>query len=270
MPDDLSERQSRLAIQLYTTFRAELDTIPLGGRFMPYRWWSLPDPIGVHWMPYAEMLGEFATELANIVNRLTNHVHRLRAWASVVESLTIDEKLAATHDFIDELGTVGLCLPYAIKSRFAYAVAHLCHQANMTKGLADWRDDDFPEEHALYLNEIEPVCRAWRRFRRFKMCMEPIGGRSFNSGSSDFRHAYNHRVPSRLVLGMTSMVTRTRQSDGRIRYGFGGEAPLELPAIAALLEIERDHCYRAFDAFQALVHEHIDAIAAFDHEAGRG
>lgn len=52
--------------------------------------------------------------------------------------------------------------------------------------------------------------------------------------------------------------------DGRICYGIGGSEPLNLDQVADLLAIECDHCYRAFEAFQALVAEHSAAITAFD------
>jgi hypothetical protein len=263
MPDDLGTKQSELCIQLYTKFRAVHDAMPIGGRFMPYDWRNLPNPLGVVWMPYAQMLDEYAGELANVINDLTHHVHRLRAWATVVAPLSDEEKMEASHEFIDMLGTVALGLPYSIKSRFAYAAAHLCHQANKTKDLNGWKDK-FPNKRALYLNDIEPMCAGWKKFRAFKQRVEPIAGSLFKDGSEDFRNAYNHRFSARFVLGMTGMVSRIEDESGAIYYGFGGSGPLDIAVMAYLLEIERDRCYEAFGAFQALVREHEAAITAFE------
>lgn len=47
-------------------------------------------------------------------------------------------------------------------------------------------------------------------------------------------------------------------------YGVGGTEPLGLDYVADLLAVERDHCYRAFNAFQTLVAELEDSIMAFD------
>src|SRR3546814_8911684 len=124
-------------------------------------------------MPYAQMLDEYARELANIINDLTHHVHRLRAWATVVAPLSDGEKMEAMHEFINILGTVALGLPYAIKSRLAYAAAPLCHQANRTKALNGWKDE-LPDNRALYLTDIEPMCAGWKRFRAFKRKVELI------------------------------------------------------------------------------------------------
>lgn len=263
MRDEFGAKQSEVYVKLYTQFRATHDAIPIGGHFMPYRWGNLPNPLGITWLPYAQMLDEYAGELANIINDLTHHVHRLRAWAAVVAPISDEQKLEATHEFIDVLGTVALGLPYAIKSRFAYAAAHLCHQANRTKDLNGWKDE-FPDKRALYLNDIEPMCAGWKRFRAFKRKVEPIAGSAYKDGSADFRNAYNHRFSARFVLGMTSTVSRIKDASGAVCYGFGGTGPLDIAGMADLLEIERDRCYKAFGAFQALVREHEIAITAFE------
>lgn len=261
--DAVALTQSAEAIALYTAYRAEHDRSEIGGRFMPYRWWTLPDPIGGLWMPYVEMLGDYASELANVINNLTRDVHRLHAWARVVAPLSDIGKLAASHEFIDTLGTVALGRPYAIKSRFAFAAGHLCHQANMTKDLSGWRDE-FPSDRALYLDHIEPVCSGWRRFRSFKRRVEPIAGAAFKAATDDFRNAYNHRFSARFVVGMSAMVTRATDAGGSVSYSIGGRDPLDLDRMADLLAIERDHCYRAFEAFQALVGEQTAEITTFE------
>lgn len=56
MPDDLGAKQSELCIRLYTEFRTANDAMPIGGRFMPYHWRNLPNPLGIISMPYAHML----------------------------------------------------------------------------------------------------------------------------------------------------------------------------------------------------------------------
>jgi hypothetical protein len=264
MADDAGSKETTEAIRLYTAYRAALDASEIGGRFMPYNWWALPDPIGIIWLPYAQMLDEFATELANIINNLTHHVHRLRAWAQVVDSLSDHEKLMATHEFIDTLGTVALGMPYTIKSRFAFATASLCHQANRAKDPTGWRDE-FPDARALYLNEVDPICAGWRRYRAFKLRVEPIAGNAFKAATEDFRNAYAHRFSARFVIGMTGVVSRTVGSDGTVGYGIGGGTePLGLNSVADILTLERDQCYRAFDAFQSLVGEQVEAIAQFE------
>lgn len=261
MTDQFSRDRSEKLVAFYETYRTALDATPVDGKFMKYRWWTLPNPLSAAWMAYSQMLGEYATELANIINDLTNHVHRLRAWDAVLVELDDTDKHELSHEFIDMLGTVALGQPYAIKSRFAFAVGHLSHQANQAADGKDWKDE-FPVKN-LYLNDIEPYASQWKKYRTFKLKLEPLVGNSFKEASDDFRNTYNHGFSSRFVVGMTARIKR-EVIGGRVRYAFGGTDPLTVAEVADLLAIERDHCYRAFKAFQALIEEQIAAIVAVE------
>ncbi|RQW46252.1 integrase [Novosphingobium sp. LASN5T] len=255
-------------VRLYRAYREARAALPFSGRYTPYRWYTLPDKLSMVWMAYAQMLGEFSTELANTLNDLTNHVQRLQAWAIVIEGMDDDAKMAATHEFIDVLATNAVNLPYAIKSRFTFAAAHLCHQANMTRDFVSWQDD-LPLDIEIDLNTSGIYGRGWgKTYIRFKRTVEAIGAKAFRDATGDFRNAYNHRFSPRFVIGMTGMVTRMRNEEtGRFYYGFGGREPLALPDVIGLLTAECQLCYMAFEALQALVEEQIGAITAFDAAA---
>lgn len=261
MTDQFSRDRSEKLVKFYEAYRTLLDATTVDGRFIEYRWWTLPNPLNAAWMAYSHMLNEYATELANIINDLTNHVHRLRAWDSVLAGLNDTDKHEVSHEFIDTLGTVALGQPYAIKSRFAFAVGHLSHQANQAADGRDWKDE-FPDKN-LYLNDIEPYASQWKKYRQFKLKLERLAGKKFKQASDDFRNTYNHGFSSRFVVGMTAMVKR-EVIGGQVRYAFGGNDPLTVAEVVDLLAIERDHCHRAFEAFQALVEEQIAAIVAVE------
>lgn len=262
MANQFSLKRSEELARFYKDYRHALDATPVGGEFMRYNWWALPNPLNAVWMAYSQMLGEYATELANIINDLTNNVHRLRAWDTVLASLDVPDKHEVSHEFIDTLGTVALGQPYAIKSRFAFAVGHLSHQANQAADGQDWKDD-FPDKN-LYLNDIEPYASQWKKYRAFKLKLEPLAGKKFKQACDDFRNAYNHGFSSRFVVGMTATVKR-EVIDNKVLYAFGGTDPLTVAEVADLLAIERDLCYRAFEAFQALIGEQISAINAVEN-----
>jgi len=210
-------------------------------------------------MPYAEMLQEHAQEISNLINDLTNNVLRLRAWHGVTRDMNNQEKMNANHEFIKALGTVSLGQPYAIKSRFAYSVGHLSHQANRLKDGSDWVDD-LPESN-LYLNDIEPYGKPWKKYRKAKLKIEGIAGSVFKRESDDFRNTYNHGFSVQVLIGQSGTVKRNVEIDGRIyEYAYGGSEPLGLPRIADLLQGECKKCYDAFEAYQALVCEQIEWI----------
>jgi len=269
MADDFSLQRSARLATAYADYRSVLDASDVKKRrFMPYRWWTLPDPVSGLWLIYSSMLEDYATDLANTINDLTHYVSRLRAWAQVVAPMNDDAKMEVAHEFIGVLGIAALSAPYAIKSRFAVAAAHLSHQANMAKDIKNWKDE-FPDKN-LYLNDVEPFGRTWRNYRRFKLKVEPIAGSGFKKQTHDFRNAYNHRFSPRLLLGLSNTVTRRVDKEtGGVCYGIGGTPPLDLNKVADVLETECSHCYAAFVAFEALVKEQIETITEFEAARGR-
>lgn len=228
---------------------------------MPYHWWTLPDPVSIRWLPYSSMLTDYAGDLANSVNDLTQNVRRLRAWAVVVAQMTDAEKLEIAHEFVGMLGIASLTAPYAIKSAFAMAAAYLSHQANQAKDPTTWKDE-LPNE-LKYLNHVDPIARRWKRYSRFKTRVEAVGGRRFQAESEDFRNAYNHGFEPRLLVGFTNGIRRVAdRTTGAVAYEIGGTPPLDLNRVADLLEAECKLCYLAFTAFQSLIAEQIQAIEA--------
>ncbi len=174
--DDESLKAIEADVGLYRAYREARAHLPLTGRFMPYNWFALPEKMSIAWMAYSQMLTEFSTELANTINDLTNHVHRLQAWVTVIEPMNDDEKMAVTHEFIDVLATNAVNLPYVIKSRFAFASAHLCHQANRTRDFASWKDD-LPLDVEIDLNTSGTYGRgSGKAYNRVKIAVEAIGG----------------------------------------------------------------------------------------------
>jgi hypothetical protein len=251
-----------MSIALYRKFRQTLKATPLSGRFMPYNWANLPNPISAQWMAYSTMLDEFARELANTINGFTNDVHRLTAWSKVIEPLALKQQHEATHEFIDPLATNALNLPYVVKGRFGFAAAHLCHQANMLKQPEAWIDD-LPLDRDIYPHVADRYGKPWNSYKGLKRALDAIGAKAFREGTGDFRNAYNHRFSPRFVVGMTQLATRVvDDKSGQVYYGFGGREPLDLAETVILLEREQQAFYVAFERFQELVGEHEGAIRA--------
>jgi hypothetical protein len=84
-------------IEIYERYLAALKATPPAGRMMPYDWSRLPNSLSFTWMPYRLMFDEFSREIANSVNELTNHVHRLRAWSAVISTITERPATAITR-----------------------------------------------------------------------------------------------------------------------------------------------------------------------------
>lgn len=255
-----------MSVELYARFHDALAThAPDGGRrYMPYGRSPLPSPLFVTWMAYSQMHEEFVRELANIINKLSENIERLRAWALVMPGLSDTEKLEACLIAVDDLATISLNLPYVIRSRFFFAGAQLSHQANQALCEDDWVDD-LPLDNEIYKAAFDAALRPWKRKGvKLKLALEKIDNAAYRNATADFRNAYNHRFSRRFVIGMTNTVTRSPSNKGGFCYGFGGAEPFELSEVANLLAVQRNACYAAFDAFEALVDEHATAIAAIN------
>lgn len=107
-----------MLVELYRQYREALDATVYGARPIAYDWGELPNPLNGVWLPYSEMFNEFSREIANSLNEMNDYSFRLRTWNTVIAPMNDQEKLDAVHEFVDPIATIGLNLPYVIRSRF--------------------------------------------------------------------------------------------------------------------------------------------------------
>jgi hypothetical protein len=247
---------STTKLEIYKRYLTAAAEIAFDGRNMPYEWGQLPKTLNIGWMPYRDMFDEFSREIANSVNQLTDYAHRFKVWDRAISSMSDQEKIDAVHEFIDPLATVGLTLPYVIRSRFIFVIAHLCHQANRARDGTSWRDD-FPLDRKIDSKHADKYGSKWERYYRLKCRIEKINDESYQAATHDFRHKYNHRFSPHVVAGITQFITRQVDAQTKkVSYSFGGIPPLALEIVAELLSDQCNRCYRAFEAFEELIREH--------------
>lgn len=223
---------------------------------MPYKWYTLPEnpPLA-----YSMMLGEHASELANIINKLSGLISDLEAWSAVIENKTDQDKYNISVNFLDTLATVSINLPYVIRSRFIYSSAHLSHQANQFTQ-KDWKDD-FPIDEKVYFCVCDKYSAPWKSYKKLKLAIEKISSKKYQEDTLNFRNKYNHRYSPRIEVGITGFVTRIVNKDKSVSYGIGGTEPLKVGELAKLLEKEHKNCAKSFLNYQNLVAEQIGVIS---------
>jgi hypothetical protein len=216
---------------------------------MPYGWHTTHEALSPVWMPYTLMLDEFARELANIImgrsDLSPDGQREARGGARICRCAC------------DSVGEPALCHSLAV---------HLRDRAFMPpgehdEGYAQWKDD-LPMDQEINFAEADRYGAGWRGYRRLKACLEAVSSRTYQAATYNFRNLYNHRFSPRFVVGVTNFVSRIVDDSGDVSYAFGGLPPLDLGTVCTLLGEERDRCYAAFEAFQALVGEQERAIAA--------
>jgi hypothetical protein len=245
------------ALKQYDVERAKLRSV---AAYAPYNWDALNSTLPIEWIAYSQFLQEHASELANSINEFRQHIDSLSAWEKVLAGLDQQEKhsIVIVIEFVSPLATLALNMPYVIRSRFIYSVAHLSHQANQLK--QDPWVDDLPVDSEIYFQAADKYGRPWKKYGKLKVALEKLASIAYEEATHDFRNKYNHRYSPRIEIGLTGLVTRTVNADGRVSYGFGQTNPLMLKDIIPLLRTQHTLSLAAYERYQALVSEQITAI----------
>lgn len=240
----------------YLTIRGSINLV---GSLASYDWVRSPESWPIEYMAYSQMLCEHAREISNSINQLRRLIHSLEAWAVLISSKSSsDDKFELIIEFIDPLATLLINLPYIIRSRLIYSAAHLSHQANQVK-ISGWRDD-IAIDSEIYFSEADKHGAAWKSYKKLKVSLEKIAGRSYVKETHNFRNKYNHRYSPRIEIGLTGLVTRYVSGSGQVSYGFGHTEPLKLACVVSALKSQHEFCFKAFCLYQKLVEEQILAI----------
>ena len=248
-------------IELYRRYLAARSPNAFRGQFVSYGWGQLPFSLHMDWLPYSQMFQEYANEIANIINQLTRYLNRLDCWHRALAGASDDEKMEALVEFIEPVAEGALSLPYAIRSRFIFATAQLCHQANKASQGIRWKDT-FPQDGDVNFKTAEKYGQPWSAYPGCRDAFDKISKGDFVVETLDFRNSHHHRFPPRVLIGMSGLMVRKHDDAMRaIQYVWGGTGPLQLDKIADALATQSNLCYAAFDAFQALVREHEAAIS---------
>jgi hypothetical protein len=248
---------------LLNTYRRYLEVSkgdPDHDRYADYGWEALPEKLNAGWLAYGLMLPEFSRSLANIVNQLGNYARRLIIWDKVLIDFDEDLKLELLLEFVDHIATISLNLLYAIQCRFAFAVAHLSHQANKCKLGREWKDD-LPDDKKIKLKTTKKYARGWSSFANLEGSLSAIFSDQHQRDTDQFRDKFTHRVPTQVVLGHSTFVRRGKDLKGRgVEYEFGHRPPINIKLLGNELVGEFHRSLVAFQDFKMLVAEQSEAI----------
>jgi len=224
----------------------------------PYRWHKLANKLPIEWAAYSQFMQEHTSELSNSINEFWRYLGSLLAWQKVIQTLEGEELHRAIIEHVTPIATLALLMPYAIRSRFIYSIAHLSHQANQLK-MEKW-SDDLPIDSEIYFKQADEYGGKWNSYAKLKLALEKIANKEYSSNTHDFRNRFNHRYSPRIELGLTGLVTRIVSEEGKVSYGFGETQPLLIKDISKLLNAQHSHCIDAYGKYQDLVNEQSDAI----------
>jgi len=247
-------------IDIMTEYFEELKNIEAHCPHADYDWYELPESIPFEGLAFSQMLKEYSMELSNSINELLRYIYSLTAWEKVIKNKSQNEIHRIIVNFINPVATISLNLPYIIRSRFVYSIAHLCHQANRQKQ-TNWIDD-LPLDDEIYFREADKYGTTWKNYKKLKKSLEQISNKKYQTATFDFRNKYNHRYSPRIEIGLTGLVTRNVGKNGKVCYSFGSTNPLKLEYIIPILMDQLEKCMKAHNNYKDLVKEQIAEITS--------
>lgn len=282
------EDEEAFHLEQFTRYRRELRNSEPCVPYADCDRLNRPRTYDVSRLAYARYLDEFERELSNSINELITYTKQLSAWSKVLIGLDQNRRFELVHETIAPIATTALNAPYAIRSRFCFAAAHLAHQANKYKLGAAWKDD-LPPDEKITEEIAQPHANNWRHWKKLIAALNETGGRSLRDATDDFRNKYNHRFSPHFEVGLTQFVKRTpfdelpgdvraamhdHASDAtgeqRFVYAYGESRPLMISDIVAALEKECGFFKKALLKFDALVEEQIAVVFGSENPCSEG
>lgn len=262
------KKQSSLLISAYTNFRENFDNTKLCVNFMPYDWLELPSTFNFeceldhHRLIYCQIVEEAARDLANEINHLINLVGKLEAWEVTLQQYDKNKQNNILHEFVRDIATIAITLPYTLKSRFYFSAAHLSHQANSTRALNNWADnfETLPEDDKIGQEVSCAISKNWRSWKKLNAALNKVDAGDFRKQTDNFRNKHTHRLMPRVKIGLSQIVERKKSDKGNIIYGIGGSKPIDLKNVTLALSFQCQNLSKCYQHFQALVSEQTSAL----------
>jgi hypothetical protein len=217
---------------------------------------------------YAE---EALRELANSINQLASLTRNLEAWGRILEDLSAEEKLRLLNEFVETQASTAINLPYTIKARFLFAVAHISHQANSARMGDEWIADFkvLPQDHEIHHEHAYKMARDWKSWKKLNRALSKADSSDFKSATKSYRSKYTHRLTPRIEVGYFEFVNRRPRTKSESHpdplshspaYGMGGSEPLAISEVTDELKKQCSCFSQSFSLFERLVSEQKSAI----------
>jgi len=248
-------------IEIYSEFRKNIQEVSLPPA--KYNLFKINSQ-DVNNMIYDMFLEDHSRQIANDTNLLRRCIVKLQAWKATIIDMNEQKKLDIIVEFIEPLYITAISLPNAIKDRFTYSLTHLCHQANRYK-INNWQDN-LPEEYYIKTRTMNEKCKHWKLYTNFEESHSQISDEKYMKNIYNARNMFHHRIPIGIEIGISNMIKRTKEDDGRISYSFGGIQPLSLENIITALIEQYDCIMNCFEMYQKLIKTQKEFIDEYKNE----
>lgn len=214
---------------------------------------------GGSWMMFHLMASQGIRELINEINQLYSTVEVLTALEKVLRDCTEDMKFDITVEILTPICITGASMPYAIKNRFIYVSVKLLREmAILLNRNIECIDSSEWDINFKLLKKYKCLFtkEEWKNVDPFLQAVFKIHGNNYCKHTADFRHRFQHRMPPKIEIGISSLVSIKETPKSHI-YSVG-ERPLPIEKILRPLMSEHSACIKAFEAFWVLLTEQLE------------
>lgn len=263
----VTDKPERSLSEIYTEFREVLSIIPLVIEPMPYGWTHTQETHDLHpehsmdFFLYCETASDAARDMSNSVNDLILRTQRLQAWERVFFDCREPEQKSIVREFLQPETTISLNLPYCVKARFFYHIAHVSHQANRFLNPIAWSDKetDLPNDREILEKIAHEKAKHWIKKRKLFSALNKLDGQSFKQKTNDFRNCYTHRHNCYVEQGLAKSIHRKIRA-GKTQYVIGGSNNLPFSRVVEAMKSECLAAEKSFERFKLLVLEQQSSV----------
>lgn len=232
-------------------------------KYLSYDQYVIPSAIahGTQWMVFHEMASDYIRELLNEINHFCSIISDLDTWNMVLKDSSDEIKYDLLRETVYPFAITSLNFPYLIRNRFIYFTAKLLNETlnhvyeNRENIIVEERKIDF--KTLLKFKNLPFKNDLIIRLEQLLSEINKINSEQFKNNTFEYRNRFHHRLPPKIEIGLSSMVTRKDNPDGSITYAFGGQPPLKISDLIPLLLSEHEYCVSAFNAFWLLLEEQL-------------
>lgn len=232
-------------------------------KYLPYGQHIILSSIadGTLWMVFHEMASDYIRELLNEINHFCSTISDLDTWDMVLKDSSDEIKYDLLIETVYPIAITSLNFPYLIRNRFIYFTTKLLNETlnhvykNRQKIITDEKKINF--KSLLNFKSLPFKNDLIISLDKLLAELSKINTEQFKDKTYEYRDRFHHRLPPKIEIGLSSMVTRKDNPDGSIAYAFGGQLPLKISDLIPVLLSEHSSCVSAFLAFWLLIEEQI-------------
>ena len=234
-------------------------------RYISYDDYDIPSGLakGPEWFLFASQAKEFIREIFNSINQFYSQLIRLEAWSNVLEEYEGQKRFNIVVEIIEPFASYLINSVYMIKERIAFVTSSLLHHTSCLFD-TEWKDADF-KGGKFYFVQVYGFIKKYKEYTgsadkadKLRCCLDQVDDEAFRETTKEFRGRFHHMIPPNIEVGLSGMINRIEDKNGKISYGIGGQKPLCLKDILPQLNDQHEKCSEAFRAFWELLQEMLD------------